>query len=527
MERPRTILVIGNGETFRYGFFNNERKSATPKTIENNCEITRICLNAQAEAGTARLRDLFQDPVFRNQQRYDLVLVADLFELLPVDMTLKTLEILESKARKQVLALLYELCPEEDTITLHSGRRRYHPVVFKDRDFSYLLLGKEHENRIQIYSFFPSRANRAHCQKHPLPPLQGIFGDKKLRLAYILPDQSYSDAAKQLLIQAGEMQRRGHFADIYLLDSTAPQAIPAWSHLQPEDVDHQYVLKPNEDLFDFLGETDAAVICWMEQVETLEDLGIPLVLWEHGSHTIFGDYPVPQASQSPHRLRLQKHYQPPVHLLSASPLIQSVLRARFARNTHILPAAVRDNAAQPPATEKAGLQILIVGDGQQEFENFAFVIKALEMAARQGEVFHINWATPTQPVRDLVPKGMRVEYHIAPTAQQMDELYAGADIFLSHSLYDGFPLPPLEAMAAGTAVLAIGNGGIECYALAEENCLLCPQGDLDLYTQALLRLMQEEDLRARLAAAGQKTAQAYTPQRMAEEMEQFLYHILK
>lgn len=37
---------------------------------------------------------------------------------------------------------------------------------------------------------------------------------------------------------------------------------------------------------------------------------------------------------------------------------------------------------------------------------------------------------------------------------ELEALYAGADLFVFPSLYEGFGLPPLEAMAAGTAVAA-------------------------------------------------------------------------
>lgn len=87
-------------------------------------------------------------------------------------------------------------------------------------------------------------------------------------------------------------------------------------------------------------------------------------------------------------------------------------------------------------------------------------------------------------------------------------LLAAADIFCYPSLYEGFGLPPLEAMAAGTATLA-GR-----YSAAEEvlsdAAMLVDPTDADAIADALVALASDEDLRARLSRAGRARAIRYT-----------------
>jgi glycosyltransferase involved in cell wall biosynthesis len=65
------------------------------------------------------------------------------------------------------------------------------------------------------------------------------------------------------------------------------------------------------------------------------------------------------------------------------------------------------------------------------------------------------------------------EYHFDPPQNQIQKIYAGADIYLSASWDEGFGLPSLEAMACGTAVVTYDNGGSRDFAYEGKNSLCC------------------------------------------------------
>ncbi|KJS47404.1 MAG: glycosyltransferase, partial [Peptococcaceae bacterium BRH_c23] len=108
------------------------------------------------------------------------------------------------------------------------------------------------------------------------------------------------------------------------------------------------------------------------------------------------------------------------------------------------------------------------------------------------------------------------------TDQELAQLYAVADLFVYTSYFEAFGLPPLEAMACGTAVVTTDCGGVRDYVRSGENCLLVPPSDIDQLSTAIYRLLTQDTERQRLAAAGHRFAQAWTWQRTADQVEAFL-----
>lgn len=87
-------------------------------------------------------------------------------------------------------------------------------------------------------------------------------------------------------------------------------------------------------------------------------------------------------------------------------------------------------------------------------------------------------------------------------------LYAAASVFCYPSSYEGFGLPPLEAMAAGTAVIA-GAYSAAPEVLGEAALLVDP-GDTEALAAALERLITDEGLRRKQQVAGRARAARFT-----------------
>jgi glycosyltransferase involved in cell wall biosynthesis len=105
---------------------------------------------------------------------------------------------------------------------------------------------------------------------------------------------------------------------------------------------------------------------------------------------------------------------------------------------------------------------------------------------------------------------------------ELPALYAGAAAFAMPSLYEGFGLPCLEAMAAGTPVVAADRAALPeaCGGAA----LLADPRDPGAFAAALLDAAGRE--RERLAAAGRERAAELTWERTAHEVDAALGDLL-
>ena len=108
------------------------------------------------------------------------------------------------------------------------------------------------------------------------------------------------------------------------------------------------------------------------------------------------------------------------------------------------------------------------------------------------------------------------------TDQELARLYAEADLFVYTSYFEAFGLPPLEAMACGTAVVTTDCGGIRDYVRSGENCLLVPPSDIKQLSSAIYHLLTNDAERLHIAATGHFLSQAWSWQRTADQVEAFL-----
>jgi glycosyltransferase involved in cell wall biosynthesis len=104
--------------------------------------------------------------------------------------------------------------------------------------------------------------------------------------------------------------------------------------------------------------------------------------------------------------------------------------------------------------------------------------------------------------------------------ERLRELYRHARAFVYPSRYEGFGIPPLEAMACGAAVIATRTGAIAEY--ADGAALLIDPGDRAALRDALIRLLRDLPFRHELRVRGSERARAYSWDRSAALMTQLL-----
>lgn len=110
---------------------------------------------------------------------------------------------------------------------------------------------------------------------------------------------------------------------------------------------------------------------------------------------------------------------------------------------------------------------------------------------------------------------------------QVAALYRDADVMLNPSRADNMPNSVLEALACGLPVVSTRVGGVPHIVRDGVSALLVAAGDHEAMAEALLRVLRDEALAARLAAAGRAEVQQYTWSRVRTRLGELYEHMLQ
>ncbi len=121
--------------------------------------------------------------------------------------------------------------------------------------------------------------------------------------------------------------------------------------------------------------------------------------------------------------------------------------------------------------------------------------------------------------------GQRVHWLGLVERDQMPKLMAGAAALLYPSFYEGFGLPPLEAMAAGSPVIA-SNASCLPEVLGDAAILFEPTDNRG-FAEAVEAVLTRDEVRQRLVAAGRARARAFTWERCADSTVEVYRHALQ
>jgi glycosyltransferase involved in cell wall biosynthesis len=273
--------------------------------------------------------------------------------------------------------------------------------------------------------------------------------------------------------------------------------------------------------------------------------GWPFVHTLHHPITVDRDLELSHATSLHRKLTLRRWYgflgmqmrvarQLPRHL-TVSENSKKDIEAQMgvdARTLHIVPVGVDQQQFRPlPHVARVPGRLITTASADVTLKGLSYLIEALAKVRTEREDAHLvvigrprhKSAVPAQ-IERLGLKGA-VEFVSGVTDERIVELYAEAEIAVVPSLYEGFSLPAIEAMASGVPIVATTGGALpEVVGRDGASGVLVPPADPGSLASTIVDVLNNAELRAKLSAGGRaRVLDRFTWRRTAEGTAEHYY----
>jgi glycosyltransferase involved in cell wall biosynthesis len=178
-------------------------------------------------------------------------------------------------------------------------------------------------------------------------------------------------------------------------------------------------------------------------------------------------------------------------------------------NMDVVPVGVDHEVFRPlPDVARVPGRLMTTASADVPLKGLRFLLEAVAKLRTERDVELVVIGKPRQEsgaprlIREL---GIGDAVRFVSGVDQTDivRLYAEAEVAVVPSLYEGFSLPAIEAMACGVPVVGTLAGAIpEVVGADGETALLVPPADPGALATAIGRLLDDARLRRRIGAAG-------------------------
>lgn len=451
---------------------------------------------------------------------YDVILMIDVLEHFEKDTGLTLLRTLVKLSKKALIISTPQYPSPQDEYLgnkFEEHKSRWTNVDLREFDFTAdsVRIGT---NSAQIFVIYPPQGTLTDNANVQYFLDFSTSRDKRLTIGYFLPPHNLTGGLKMLLEQMRHLHKKGHRIIAYFRGGEGEPVLPSWFNLK---VSKEVLVPSNKSFLDYVDDSDIAIAGWLEQLPELAGAKIPIVYWEQGNEFIFGEHVSPE-----HRIYLQHCYSQSVALASVSPIVAKALETRFQRKSTVIPNGI-DVDFYYPGSRPNNNVILLVGNPNLSFKGFDVAVRTLIRVWKAGYRFQVKWISPVNPQLDAIPFPFQIEYIVSPTQEELAELYRNSDIFLFTSWFEGFGMPPLEAMASGLPVVCTSCGGTEFYAVDGVNAMVRNPGDVEGLSENIIHLLNHPQERQKLSEAGRETAMKFSFANVINKLEQYLVYLVE
>ena len=162
----------------------------------------------------------------------------------------------------------------------------------------------------------------------------------------------------------------------------------------------------------------------------------------------------------------------------------------------------------PLVARKSG-RLITTASADVALKGLSYLLEAMAKLRTERDVTLTIIGKPRDGAsNDLIDQlGLRphIEFVSGVPDERIVELYAEAEMAVVPSLYEGFSLPAIEAMATGICLVATDGGALpEVTGRDGETVLQCKAGDVDELVSVIRRGLDDAELRARVGEAGRR-----------------------
>lgn len=216
---------------------------------------------------------------------------------------------------------------------------------------------------------------------------------------------------------------------------------------------------------------------------------------------------------------IEEAYSQPIPKILIAPYLKPILSRKFPGNYYIVPQAIDHSIffPEPKDSPSRPFRIAIVGHFIVDLKGIREALEALSLLRQQGKDFRVMRASTFPIESEEKELGMTDEFYESLPAGEMGTFYRKADLLIhpSHS-EEGFPLPPLEAMACGTPVIHSDIPSFD--EVPRSAAIRFPAGNREEIASAGLEVMDSGSKWKELRLEGLKAAAEFNFERAAERL---------
>lgn len=316
--------------------------------------------------------------------------------------------------------------------------------------------------------------------------------DGKIRIIFVLQTLGYSGGIKIAVEHANRLAERGFATEIWALDDKTvwPNKVPIRSF---KTYPKMIAELEKQEAIKVATWWETAFPVWISSIKN----GIAVNFLQEIESWFYPDDPDAQ------RTVISCYRKEFKNLTTSSFNLDEIMQLGL--KAELIPCGYDETMYKVlPDIKKRDDVMLAVGRSFFQ-KNFDFTLKSWKKLAEKRPNM---WLFGSEP--DMKSLDDKISYRFKPSDEEVNVLYNEATAFVQTSRHEGFCLPLLEAMAAGTPVICTDSHGNRDFCIDEKTALMVDHDDVDGLSRAIRRVFTDKKLRDKLRKNGLKEAEKYT-----------------